>query len=706
MEEETEWIIYNMRIPEYIMQVSMEQTSDGLSAKLLLDRHTSPPKLPTIVLVNSKSGGQRGRQFLSPCRVLLTPAQVVDLNEVEPETLLQRVLGGLQRLCIEGDYIAAAVKENLRIIVAGGDGTVGWVLGIIAKLNLSHPPPIAPIPFGTGNNLHYSFGWGRKNVGTDLNSVRSLLIDVAKARVLPIDSWLAIMKVPVSTVDTLEHFTVPQPMHALDLPSSSNDKESTRIFGGRFWNYFSLGMDAQVAFSFHQRRRTHPKNFKSQLKNQARLMFHCSSCPLSQIVWDIEEWYWPSEQRLGESVSFFEYTARIGRDIMRRYHPVPHFPRRLQHRLSQGLSHTFMSHFWTCIWTLPSSRRISFFMWMLAHGGLPVGTWSACMGHDSVCERCILQHEESLRHCFWICPESHFVWRAVCCLLIKVGVQQGFVTWGQSHGYSSYQCPESHFVWRAVCCLLIKVGVQQGFVTWGQSHGYSSYQGRICFMRVSHDTHFLLTALGHRRGTLDMIPPSVHEVDSYSRDIRFVIICSITLWMIWKSAYGMIGCVQGWYCVRCFHPASRNINHLGKIMYAKHDEDWQELALSPSIRSIIFLNLPSFSGGFDPWGHPNPGTAMKRSLTEPRVDDGILEIVGFRDGWHGLSLLFPGGHGTRLAQAHKIRLEISSVNHTYMRMDGEPWLQPLPEKDSLTIIEISHGGRSLVLATERSIIKT
>ncbi|MCO5569891.1 hypothetical protein L7F22_023605 [Adiantum nelumboides] len=31
-----------------------------------------------------------------------------------------------------------------------------------------------------------------------------------------------------------------------------------------------------------------------------------------------------------------------------------------------------------------------------------------------------------------------------------------------------------------------------------------------------------------------MIPPFVHEVDSYSRDIRFVIICNITLWMIWK----------------------------------------------------------------------------------------------------------------------------------------------------------------------------
>lgn len=441
MEDETEHIIYNMRIPEYIMQVSMQQSFDGLSDKMSKNAHIRPPKLPTLVLVSSKSGGQRGKQFLSPCRVLLTPSQVVDLNEFQPETFLQRVLGGLERFCKEGDHIAAAVKENLRIIVAGGDGTVGWVLGIIANMNMSHPPPIAPIPFGTGNNIHYSFGWGRKNVGVDLNSVRQILIDVAKAKVVPVDSWLAMMRVPVSSTDTLKHFTVPQPMHALDLPSSSKNKEDNmQTFGGRFWNYFSLGMDAQVAFSFHQKRKNNPNSFKSQLKNQ--------------------------------------------------------------------------------------------------------------------------------------------------------------------------------------------------------------------------------------------------------------------------STYGMIGCAQGWYCVRCFHPASRNINHLGKIKYAKHNEEWQELALSPSIRSIIFLNLPSFSGGFDPWGHPSHGTSMKRGLTESQVDDGILEIVGFRDGWHGVSLLCPNGHGTRLAQAHRIRFEISDVNHTYMRMDGEPWIQPLPEKGSLTIIEISHGGHGLVLTTERSIVKT
>ena len=48
---------------------------------------------------------------------------------------------------------------------------------------------------------------------------------------------------------------------------------------------------------------------------------------------------------------------------------------------------------------------------------------------------------------------------------------------------------------------------------------------------------------------------------------------------------------------------------------------------------------------------------LQRELTPPFVDDGLLEIVGFRDAWHGLVLLAPNGHGTRLAQVRNQQLK-------------------------------------------------
>ena len=48
--------------------------------------------------------------------------------------------------------------------VAGGDGTVGWVLGALAELFVHKREPVPPtgiIPLGTGNDLSRSFDWVR-----------------------------------------------------------------------------------------------------------------------------------------------------------------------------------------------------------------------------------------------------------------------------------------------------------------------------------------------------------------------------------------------------------------------------------------------------------------------------------------------------------------------------------------------------------------
>lgn len=50
--------------------------------------------------------------------------------------------------------------SRLRILAAGGDGTVAWILKTVRELQLEPAPAVAVMPLGTGNDLSLSFGWG------------------------------------------------------------------------------------------------------------------------------------------------------------------------------------------------------------------------------------------------------------------------------------------------------------------------------------------------------------------------------------------------------------------------------------------------------------------------------------------------------------------------------------------------------------------
>ncbi|CAN8326214.1 unnamed protein product [Cochlearia groenlandica] len=421
-------------IPSYVLSTTHEEEEESV---VMVPK--SAPESPVLVFINSKSGGQLGGELILTYRTLLNDKQVFDLGVETPDKVLQRIYLNLERL--KHDHLACRIKENLKIIVAGGDGTAGWLLGVVCDLKLSNPPPIATIPLGTGNNLPFAFGWGKKNPGTDKSSVKSFLDQVLNAKEMKIDNWHILMRMKEPKIGSCDSIELPPSLHSFNRvsPLDQVTMEGYHTFRGGFWNYFSLGMDAQVSQAFHSLRKSHPEKFKSQLVNQ--------------------------------------------------------------------------------------------------------------------------------------------------------------------------------------------------------------------------------------------------------------------------STYLKLACTQGWFCASLIHPFSHNIAQLAKVKMCDKSGQWIDLHIPQSIRSIVCLNLPSFSGGLNPWGTPNPKKQYDRSLTPPYVDDGLIEIVGFRNAWHGLVLLSSNGHGTRLAQANRIRFEFKkgAAKHAYMRMDGEPWKQPLPDDDDdddeTVMVEISHHGQVNMLTT-------
>lgn len=191
-----------------------------------------------------------------------------DVGEYRPRDVLKTLWSNLLSHEAQGDKSAAYIRQNLRILVAGGDGTATWVLGTIIDLQLDPPPPVAIMPLGTGNDLSLNFGWGARFEWSWVKPahIYETLLRYKTATVHSMDCWHTCITAP----DHTYYESMPHSLQQL--------KENPREATARFWNYFSIGLDAQAAHGFHSLRESHPRFASSRLMNQAWYgFFSCSS---------------------------------------------------------------------------------------------------------------------------------------------------------------------------------------------------------------------------------------------------------------------------------------------------------------------------------------------------------------------------------------------------------------------------------------------
>lgn len=242
---------------------------------------TGPPESPMVVFINCKSGGRHGPMLKERLQQLMGEEQVFDLADVKPHEFVLYGLGCLEVLARLGDSGAKECRERMRVMVAGGDGTVGWVLGCLGTLHKQGQEPVPPVgivPLGTGNDLSRSFGWGGSFPFAWKSAIKRSLYRATTGPICRLDSWQLMLSMPEGEVVEPPHSLKLTEECALDegLEIEGALPEKTTSYEGVFYNYFSIGMDAQVAYGFHHLRNEKPYLAQGPITN--KLLYSGYSC--------------------------------------------------------------------------------------------------------------------------------------------------------------------------------------------------------------------------------------------------------------------------------------------------------------------------------------------------------------------------------------------------------------------------------------------
>lgn len=183
-----------------------------------------------IIFVNKKSGGGFG-QKVKERLANRTDAFIVTLPD-DPnswKSLEKNVL----------------FDPKMKIVVCGGDGTVNWVASMLSEYygidKDCFRPPLSVIPLGTGNDLSNMLGFGDSFELINLPFINDKVNKIIQKDYISknVDIWMVAIKDETEKV-----------------------KKITML------NYFSIGVDADIARGFAEKREKSPQLFSSHMASK------------------------------------------------------------------------------------------------------------------------------------------------------------------------------------------------------------------------------------------------------------------------------------------------------------------------------------------------------------------------------------------------------------------------------------------------------
>ncbi|GLC73267.1 hypothetical protein PLESTF_001354100 [Pleodorina starrii] len=541
---------------------------------------------PLLCFVNARSGGQMGAQLALLLSQAVGRVQVFDIGDKDyrPDKVLSKFYDNLRSLEAAGDPRAATVRQRLRLLVCGGDGTIAWVMGVIKKLKLQPEPPVAMMPLGTGNDLSRTFLWGPAydtHWLRDHKTVYNTLNRIATASEDRLDCWSV---------------TVTTPRRAM----------------------FGHGVP------------------------------HCLSPPQP---------------------------------------PAPALPAGLQ------TPHGRMS----AAPALPAPASAANFSNAGGGGGYGRGQSSSLnpLGFVGAGGSAAGGLHSSLRgggDGGGVASE-----RSVA---MSVMATVGSATPLQNIATSSVGSAATTFT------TATNMSMHTGAAQAGTSVPPTIVSGAVSIS--AEEEAGIGVVGGHFWNYLSVGLDAKAAWGFHSlREERPSLTSSRLANQFW---YTFFSCTSGWFC--CAQPVNLKVT-LEVLRPGPGGEaaGWQPVKLPSNVKALIVLNLQSYAGGRNLWGPSTTARDEKKfGYKKPAYNDGLLEVVGLRSGWHTGVVMGSKGqlmHARRICQAAGVRLAISAPyvridgepSHCYLQIDGEPWKQDIPVKGQETPVrvEIVHAGVSRVL---------
>jgi diacylglycerol kinase (ATP) len=199
------------------------------------------------IFMNPGSGGKKGAALfkagINGMKLLIDNAQV-DIHVWDIRVGESGHKPGFQAVAAHLNSTMCSV----RVIAAGGDGTVIWTMseGVAHKLDLNRVL-FGTIPYGTGNDFSHSFGWGhappRKLLANNLRELRDLATHWLQAETKSHDLWEVTILLDPNGGRIMQQSG-----------KRAQRKNAGPTFRKMMGNYFSFGPESRIGYEFDKKR--------------------------------------------------------------------------------------------------------------------------------------------------------------------------------------------------------------------------------------------------------------------------------------------------------------------------------------------------------------------------------------------------------------------------------------------------------------------